>query len=203
MENLSGRTYGVLSVLSLSHMGKKRESYWVCLCVCGGTKVTRRSRLLGGIGTSRCLHKRASLVAPGVKTKTARAWSSMKSRCNNTNDVRYKYYGGRGVSVCKEWNESFQNFLRDMGEAPEGLSLERIDNNLGYFKENCRWATKAEQNRNTRRAIIIEVEGVRKCAAEWAVSFGINQNTFRNWIKMFGKYAAISRAKEMWRLRTI
>jgi hypothetical protein len=74
----------------------------------------------------------------------------MKYRCTNPNAINYHNYGGRGITVCERWNE-FKNFLADMGERPEGTSIDRIDNDLGYFKENCRWATRHEQRINQRK----------------------------------------------------
>jgi hypothetical protein len=85
----------------------------------------------------------------GVDAKTYRAWCHMKSRCYNIADISYKDYGARGITVCEDWQQ-FENFLVDMGEAPQGTSLDRKDNNLGYCKENCRWATPIEQSNNRR-----------------------------------------------------
>lgn len=82
-------------------------------------------------------------------TKTYQCWADMKGRCANQNNRSYVNYGGRGITVCERWL-SFTNFLSDMGERPEGLSLERMDNDAGYSPENCKWATRSEQNKNKR-----------------------------------------------------
>ena len=79
-----------------------------------------------------------------------RAWVEMRQRCYNKNTRQYKDWGGRGINVCEEWLDSFETFFIDMGHAPEGKSLDRINNALGYSKSNCRWATKGEQQQNRR-----------------------------------------------------
>jgi hypothetical protein len=85
-----------------------------------------------------------------VKSSEYRIWTHMRGRCNNKTDARYADYGGRGIKVCKRWNDSFAAFYADMGKRPKGLTLDRIDNDKGYSKKNCRWATYRDQNLNKR-----------------------------------------------------
>lgn len=103
------------------------------------------------------------------------SWLGMKSRCRNPNREAYANYGGRGITMCAEW-EKFENFYRDMGPRPEGMSLDRIDNNLGYTPANCRWADRRTQSRN-RRAKLVEVDGVAKPLWQWSEQTGISIST--------------------------
>lgn len=101
--------------------------------------------------------KHGYLVGGRVKCEY-RSWLNMRGRCENRNDTNWKNYGGRGITVRKEWN-NFENFLRDMGNRPKkGMSLDRIDNNGNYCKENCRWATRKQQHANMRRNIVYKGE---------------------------------------------
>lgn len=84
-------------------------------------------------------------------TATYNTWHSMLQRCNNPKNPSYENYGGRGIAVCDAWKK-FINFYKDMGERPDGMTLDRIDNDLGYYPENCRWATRSQQMLNTRRS---------------------------------------------------
>jgi len=110
---------------------------------------------------------------------TRRAWGSMITRCTNPNHKSYMAYGGRGVEVCERW-KFFCNFLEDMGERPAGMTLDRRDNTKGYFKENCRWATVKEQNRNRAVNRWIAHDGITKCMADWADEYGLKQHTLRS-----------------------
>jgi hypothetical protein len=110
----------------------------------------------------------------------------MKSRCNNPKATGYEMYGGRGISVCESWNESFFNFLADMGPRPDGTQLDRIDNDKGYYKENCRWVSSKINCNNTSKNVWIEFEGQKKTITQWAEEIGIKVNTlqyrlYRGW----------------------
>lgn len=89
------------------------------------------------------------METPLYKHISYRCWANMMQRCYDPNSNRYQYYGGRGITVCERWHNS-RNFIEDMGARNPGETLDRIDSNLGYFKENCRWATKAQQSQNRR-----------------------------------------------------
>jgi hypothetical protein len=102
----------------------------------------------------------------------------MIQRCTNEKNPAWPRYGGRGITVCKRWRK-FENFLADMGEAPVGLSLERIDNDGDYDPRNCKWATRREQGRNKRNNRLIFFKGRVQILAEWARHFGMSQTTLR------------------------
>lgn len=107
----------------------------------------------------------------------------MKQRVTNPNVPNADSYGGRGIDMDPRW-EDFQTFLSDMGERPAGMTLDRIDNDRGYWKDNCRWATKAEQMSNTRRSVLLTFEGRTQNAKAWATERGLNYNT------VLGRYRA-------------
>jgi hypothetical protein len=110
------------------------------------------------------------------ETSTYKAWKSMKERCKNTNRKEYKHYGERGITICRRWLESFSYFLDDMGERPNGMTLERNNNDKGYEKSNCCWASRKQQSRNTRRNRFLYHNGEKKTISEWAEIYGITAN---------------------------
>lgn len=111
-------------------------------------------------------------------TATYKSWANMLQRCSNPNNPAYADYGGRGISCCVRW-ESFTNFLADMGIKPNGLTLERIDNEGGYNVENCCWATRTEQNQNRRSRRMLTHGGETLRISEWATRLGIREPKLR------------------------
>jgi len=115
----------------------------------------------------------------GKLSKTYQTWVNMRERCFNNKVDRYKNYGGRGISVCDRWANSFDNFLNDMGEKPNGMTIERIDVNANYSKENCRWATAQEQAKNKTNTRLISYNGLTLTTQEWAKKIGISFSCLR------------------------
>ena len=108
--------------------------------------------------------------ATGGISKIYRRWYQMNDRCNNPKNLDYKYYGGRGIKVCKRWKNSIQNFIDDMGLPLDGLSLDRINNNKGYSRSNCRWATKTEQMNNRINNVKYKGETLKEAAIKLGCS---------------------------------
>ncbi len=117
--------------------------------------------------------KRLAKNIPGFNS-----WAGMIQRCKDINKDGYQYYGGRGITVCERW-ETFANFLEDMGEKPEGLTLDRIDRDGNYEPSNCRWASLSEQARNKKDTHHLTLGDVTKPLIAWAEELGVNPNTFR------------------------
>jgi hypothetical protein len=114
-------------------------------------------------------------------------WQSMKDRCSNPNNKRYDLYGERGITVCDEWKNSFEQFYKDMGPKPTSKhSIDRVDVDGNYCKENCRWATDAEQSRNTRSNINITYNGKTQCLQDWANELEIPAHRIRRRMKESG-----------------
>lgn len=107
---------------------------------------------------------------------TYTVWHGMRQRVNNPKYALFKDYGGRGITVCERWSK-FANFLADMGERPEGMSLERIDNDQGYSPENCKWASRIEQANNKRNSVFVDYNGERMTTAQWARKLGYEVHT--------------------------
>lgn len=147
---LKSQQFGKLFVLDEAGYDRKGNILWECLCDCSKSTTVRGYHLKSGHTKScGCLLKNCHITHGKARTPEYRIWESMIQRCNNPKDTAYHNYGKRGIQVCKEWL-SFINFFKDMGERPEGLTIERCDNSLGYFKENCKWETRFKQSQNQR-----------------------------------------------------
>lgn len=182
--NATGVRFGKL--VAKEYTGKRgRFPIWRCLCDCGKTKVLSLYKLRSGHTKScGCLKQkklRAGLRTAhgqskrGAVTKTYTVWATMIGRCCNPKDHKYAGYGGRGITVCKRWRDSFENFLADMGEKPDGMSIDRVNNDGNYEPDNCRWATATQQARNTRRNRLLTVNGETRVLAEWCEKVGLRQ----------------------------
>jgi len=158
-EELTAKRFGRLFVICKKSV---RGSYWLCMCDCGTECEVLAGHLTGGnkkscgclkrevLGDATRTHGLANSRSTGYRNRTYGIWQAMRGRCLNPNNSRWASYGGRGIKVCVRWSK-FENFLADMGEAPEGLTLERKDVNGNYNPANCKWATWAEQAKNKRK----------------------------------------------------
>ncbi len=157
--NLIGMRYGKLTVVSDYPSDKRQQSRFVCECDCGNTNVVLGRVLKSGDAKScGCLRieegRKAGLKSAKhgmLRTPTYRSWQAMKDRCLNKNSPNTKWYGEKGVKICDSWL-TFEGFLADMGERPEGTTLDRINPFGDYEPENCRWADEATQKANTRKS---------------------------------------------------
>lgn len=163
--DLVGKKFGRLIVLKQGpHSECGRFIRWYCRCDCGKrTLVYGGSLKCGNTNSCGCLGAQSRGQSQRThgegynETKEYKSWQSAKGRCYNPNNPKFPFYGGRGIRMSKAWLRDYSAFLRDMGRAPKGTSIDRIDNNGNYEHGNCRWATPAQQSNNQSRNIIVNL----------------------------------------------
>lgn len=172
IDSIVGQRFGRLVVESLAFV--EVYSYWNCRCDCGNSVIVRRNGLTtGNTQSCGCLWVESKVIHGERNNDLYATWSSMKRRCDNPKDKKYKDYGGRGIKVCERWYD-FKNFLEDMRPRPTNKhQLDRIDVNGPYSPENCRWATAKENMRNKRDNRYITYQGVKKTLVEWSEITGL------------------------------
>lgn len=178
-------------LLVVEHVGvrtKSRVHYWRAVCDCGNEVFATANNLkTGAVKSCGCWQREVAKTA-GSRTRTHgmsntseyAIWDSMIARCHNEKSKDYCNYGARGISVCDRWKNSFENFYADMGPRPARMSIDRVDNEIGYSPENCRWATALVQTRNQRSNVNITFNGKTQCLTAWADEIGINPITLQS-----------------------
>ncbi|MBO3398543.1 hypothetical protein JJB71_13440 [Clostridium perfringens] len=191
LENLIGKRFGKLKVVKQSH-SKNYRRYWECECDCGNKTIVTTSRLKNGHTKScGCLSKEVTTkrnTKHGKRnTRIYEIWAGMKKRCLNKKSISYKNYGGRGVSICEEWKNSFEKFYNWAinNGYNENLTIDRIDVNGNYEPNNCRWCTKKEQSNNKRNNRYITINKETKTLSEWANYYKIKSKVVENRINRY------------------
>lgn len=193
-----GCKFGRLTVLSESTRNANGKRTWVCLCDCGKTVTKVKDGIVKGDNPSCGCSAYLSRTKHGMtNTRTYKTWEMMIQRCTNENFDSYPYYGGRGIKVCNEWLD-FKNFYSDMGERPANKSLDRIDVNLGYSKDNCIWSDQTTQLFN-RRTLDSNRSGhtgvyIHKSSGKWTsqiVKSGVNHH-----LGLFASFADAVKARQ-------
>lgn len=180
--DLTGQRFGRLVAVTRA-ANRNGKVYWDCACDCGNSTTVNGRFLRESLQKScGCINAEKSLH--GMRnTHEYRAWKHAKSRCYNPNVDMYPRYGGRGITMCDEWRESFHAFFADMGRCPDGLTLNRIDNDGPYAPWNCEWASNRVQCTNRRTNVRVTHNGKTQTAMEWSEELGISYSMLRRRLK--------------------
>lgn len=184
----SGETHGRLTLIKPLR-SVRWEWIYECRCACGKkTEVYYNNIRRGNTLSCGCLHSERTSATSSThrmsKTRIYGSWQKLISRCEYEDDRNYKNYGGRWISVCKRWRNSFENFLKDIGPRPSRRhSLDRINNDGNYEPSNVRWATQLQQSRNRRSVRLATIGGVTKTVPEWCEFYGTNHRNVRMRLK--------------------
>lgn len=188
--DIEGQKFHRLYVLGFAGVHKNTRSYWWCRCDCQKIVIIDVSKLRNG-HTKSCGCYKAEIYrgyrrTHGMtKTITYKSFDGMKQRCLNPQDEHYPNYGGRGITVCDRWRNSFENFLADMGERPSKQhSIERKDNNGNYEPDNCKWATATEQSNNRRSSRLLTYNGKTQSLALWCRELHLRRDSVNYSLKL-------------------
>jgi hypothetical protein len=188
-----GKRFGKLEVVEFSRMAKHSIAMVNVNCDCGCKKEIRLASLKSGrVVSCGCYklntYKERKLKHHGKGTDLYNIWCSIKQRCQSESCKSYPAYGGRGIDICQEWSDDFSIFRRwcKSNGYKKGLSIDRIDNDKGYYPDNCRWTNIFIQANNTRRNIFWTHSGERKTISEWARSVGIESRTLHDRVYKLG-----------------
>ncbi|MGG0690706.1 hypothetical protein ACUXP3_003450 [Bacillus altitudinis] len=191
----TGQRYGRLTVINLSDKRAGRKTYWSCLCECGN-EIDVRSDCLGTTMSCGCLKKEQNKVNltsnhshKQSRTRLYHIWQNMKSRCYNPNNTRYETYGAIGINVSDEWLNSFENFYNWAinNGYNDALTIERVNIQKGYNKNNCCWIPFKDQANNRNRTIWVEWNGKKQNLKQWSKELGINYGTLNSRYNRSGK----------------
>lgn len=198
----AGDQYGRLTILFEVDKRNNRRQFR-CRCTCGNEGIFRFTSLrFGHVKSCGCLKdeksKTTHITHGKWHSRPYKIWHSMKQRCLNPNNAAYKYYGARRISICSEWItfEGFYSWVLTSGYA-DHLTIDRIDVNGNYEPQNCRWATRGDQNRNTRRSKILVLSGTSMCQKDWAKKLGISNTTLQKRLKKWGLEKALTTPKQL------
>lgn len=182
----SGQRFGAVLIKGRDFTRSGSNAYWFYVCDCGRSFTVSSSVLKKGhLSSCGCLRDIMSKIAKTThgmtKTKIYGVWKGLKGRCNNPKATDYLNYKGRGITVCPEWENSFETFFKDMGDIPfTGAQIDRINNDGPYSKENCRWATASENCRNRRNSILLTYNGKTQEISIWAAEIGVTVNAIKS-----------------------
>jgi len=183
MKDITGNKYGKLTVSGKAGKNKEGRVKWLCVCDCGGSGTYYKNNLDAGRNHCGCEANKKPNLSHGLRYHELYSiWSSMMNRCENPKSKDFSNYGGRGIKVCARW-KNVRLFIEDMHPRPDGMSIDRIDNDLGYTAQNCRWANKSTQMINRR---ITSRLSCGESVSEIAKKMGVDSRTiymrkYRGW----------------------
>lgn len=186
-KEIIGNRYGRLTVMLDCGQAKNGAYQYITMCDCGESKVVLGNSMVNGSTKSCGCIRRETTSAKNIKHQGCsdsayQTWQGMKTRCLNPNTASYKNYGGRGITIDAKWMD-YSGFLEDMGERPDGHTLERLDNSKGYSKDNCKWASTKEQARNTRQNVNLTHNGKTMCMMDWSKELNIPYPTIQDRVR--------------------